>query len=755
MSQFPQISKFAEDTKNTTTIQEEIKPTNNIYTEQTKANSSLYEPYDLRPYNPNELYQKRGNYDIYDEMREDEQIKAVLSLKKFLILGHKWEIETDNEEIKEFIEFNLHYLLEGSFQNALYQILSSLDYGFSITEKIFKNINHPKFGNKIILKNLKTRPPHTFEFDQDDKGNITKIRQDQALGSDINVNKKKVIHYTYQKEFSNPYGSSEFNLGVYRAWWSKNAIIKFYNIYLERFGMPTVVGTYPQTLAKEKNALNNALKGIQAKTAITIPEGITLDLLSKQGASGRSGYKEAIDMYDTMIARSMLVPDLLGYSGDETGGGSFALGQSQFEMFYNNIEQERNNLIRVINKEIIFPLTIWNFGKDAFAELKFQKVNEERKKEDLKIWLDAIKTSHIPVTDEHINWFLSQVNAPKIEEAELNKINEEKEKMKEQIQGGIDENKPDEDETKQNPTEKTKEIDKSNPKEKEDKKEKKFSRFFREFTSYEQKVDFTQVENNMTNIVDENVEKLGNTFTLMINALVNDIKTKKIVEKGKLDQINKLKIKHEDKLTRDMNKLYRQSLIAGKTSVKKEVAQKFAIEGDILSNEDVVKWINESSIYTASTEAQEILKKVKGTLGGAIRSGASLNDTMKMIDKELKGYDISLDANRIETIARTVTSSGFNEGRAQQYTSLGDAVQAYQFSAILDHYPDGTWRTSEICRSLDKKIFRKSELSYYNPPLHFNCRSLVVAVFTDEEFDGYSKMPGTEQTKGSFLELSK
>lgn len=277
------------------------KPSGFFFSTKTTADSSYYEKYQLRPYNPDDLFQKRGNYDIFDEMRGDEQINSLLTLKKFFIINGKRDIECEDEKIKDFLYMCLDFYLEETFDKKLLNILSAVDYGFSLTEKIF-GIKDTEFGQKIVLTNLRTRPPHTFEFDQDVYGDITQIRQHQGRGSDIQLEPQKFIHYAYQKEFDNPYGRSEFNSGVYRAWWSKNFLIKLWNIYLERFGMPTVVGTYPASMVQHRADLIATLKNIQAKTSITLPEGITVDTLAGS-TSNQSEYEKAIDKYNTFIAR--------------------------------------------------------------------------------------------------------------------------------------------------------------------------------------------------------------------------------------------------------------------------------------------------------------------------------------------------------------------------------------------------------------------------------------------------------------------
>jgi phage gp29-like protein len=270
------------------------KPPANLFVEISRGDSPWYTLNTLKPYNPDAIYQKKGDYSTFDEIREDDQINAILSLKKFMILDSKWEVECENEEIIEFINYNLSGpFLDEIFEKKLFNILTALDYGFSITEKVFSRLD-TKFGKKIVLTGLKTRPPHTIEIDQNEFGDIVQFRQ-KVYGSDLVIDPSKIIFYSYRKEFDNPYGRPEINLGVYRAWWSKNAIVKFYNIYLERFGMPTITGTYPQHMSKEKDNLLKVIKNIQAKAGIVVPEGIIISTVGEK-ASGESGYKEAIDI---------------------------------------------------------------------------------------------------------------------------------------------------------------------------------------------------------------------------------------------------------------------------------------------------------------------------------------------------------------------------------------------------------------------------------------------------------------------------
>jgi SPP1 gp7 family putative phage head morphogenesis protein len=79
----------------------------------------------------------------------------------------------------------------------------------------------------------------------------------------------------------------------------------------------------------------------------------------------------------------------------------------------------------------------------------------------------------------------------------------------------------------------------------------------------------------------------------------------------------------------------------------------------------------------------------------------------------------------LERYARTKHTEVLNKGRLEFFESSG-VVAGYQYSAILDDV------TSEICRGLDGKYFDAG--SQPIPPMHFNCRSLLIPITKYEAF---------------------
>ena len=121
----------------------------------------------ITPYNPDTLIGRKG-MQIYDTMRIDDMVKSSLSLKKFATLAPNFRIvpasgDRIDEEIADFVNYCIENM-KGSMNDSLFQIMSALDYGFSITEINYELFENGKYPNKIGLKNLKTKRPHNYSF---------------------------------------------------------------------------------------------------------------------------------------------------------------------------------------------------------------------------------------------------------------------------------------------------------------------------------------------------------------------------------------------------------------------------------------------------------------------------------------------------------------------------------------------------------------------------------------------------------------
>ncbi|MCW8830234.1 MAG: DUF935 family protein, partial [Gammaproteobacteria bacterium] len=729
-------SLFAEKPRQTETLK--------AGTEISTYKSPYYQDsYDF-PYNPDDIVEQKG-YEAYDEMGIDDQVKASFKTKKILITSRPWDIipaseDKSDQDIANFIKYALDDGFRGVFKDTINEMLSALQYGFSLTEKVFKIFPKGEYKGKIGIKALKTRPPHGFEFDIDDFGNIIAIRQHQPNGN-IPLPPKKFILYTYDSEFGSPYGKSDFR-SAYRSWFIKSQIVKYWAMYLERHGMPFIVGKYKKgTPQGERSALRTILERMQAKSVATYPNDLDIEFL--EAKNGTIDFQSAVDMHNTMITRSFLLPELLGLSSHKTGSQS--LGVEQFDMFYKILEDIQVDVEDLINESLIRELVNMNFANvDDYPKFEFVPLDSSDKDKLYNIWITAVEKGVVKNTKQDEDYLRQQLGFPEREGDDVAgdtsndmPIEEPKER---DIKGDPKEEEP-----------KKADIDK------EDIKDEKFAEKVEKGAIKRSLSKFE--ENNNIGLVQDDYNKLGVGFaTDVSNVVANirdsimiNIKRKKIIQNKDFEAVRKLAIPGEDK--KEMTKAFMRNLnldykTAKKTGSKQVVESKPDIKlaevtGGLIPK-DAINYLENKGIEVSGVELDYILKNVKQILSGGLKTGKSEAEIVFELNNFFKEYDFSQklpdgsEANiqdikgRLNTVVRTNLNDAYNQGRIASFNdpNVNDFIAAYEYTAILDDV------TTDFCRSYDGKIYAKDDpiWSSLMPPNHYNCRSTVVPVFKTDEY---------------------
>jgi len=305
-------------------------------------------------------------------MQKDAQVQSCLNTKKFAVLSGGWDVQPaspdpDDAEIAGFIKFCLDDM-RGSVQDVLFNVLDALAKGFSICEINYKVIAEGPYAGMIGLDSIKGKDPSAFGFDMDEFLNIRSLVYfQQELPTD------KFIIYTYMPGYELPYGQSDLR-AAYKHWWSKEVILKFWNLYLEKFGMPTAKGSYRRGMPKDQqDELLRVLDKIQQETALVIPEDVKVELLEAQ-RGGDAGYRDAIEFHNKQIAKAILGQTL---TSDEGKVGSLAMARVHQDVLGFYVQKLKRDLEEtVMGEQVIRRLVDYNFA--AMVNGQWPRVNEER-----------------------------------------------------------------------------------------------------------------------------------------------------------------------------------------------------------------------------------------------------------------------------------------------------------------------------------------------------------------------------------------
>jgi phage gp29-like protein len=347
----------------------------------------------MPPYNPDDLIGKRG-YAVYDQMQRDAQVQACLQIKKLSLLSRGWQVHPANDSpeavrVADFVRFALEDM-RGSILDVLYNALDAMAKGFSVMEinwRIVVSLDRGSFDRRersddrtsyagmIGLESIKSKDPSTFMFDLDDYANIRSLRRVRSFGrqgpSTIKRSNDqtalpvdKFVIYSYCPRYESPYGTSDLR-AAWKHYWSKDLLIRFMNLYLEKYGSPTAKGSYKRgTPRAAQDELLKVLDKIQQETAIVIPDDVQVELL-EANRGGEAGYLAAIEFHDKQIAKAILNQTLMTDEGMRVG--SFALAKVHLDVLKMCLAKIKRDLEETVMREqVIRRLVDYNFNTASY-----------------------------------------------------------------------------------------------------------------------------------------------------------------------------------------------------------------------------------------------------------------------------------------------------------------------------------------------------------------------------------------------------
>lgn len=724
------------------------------------SDSALFNVGQFPRYNPDDLVGRKG-LRIYDYMMQDEQVKAVVKFKRDAITAREWTFKFDDavdlaDEEKER-RINLFQAairkMSGSFNDALNCVARGMYHGFSLTEKVYTPIDFE--GTAFIgISALLPRPAETFFFYVDEYGVLEKLEQ-QANGKRQTLDPMKFIHYVHNPEYDSWYGRSDLR-EAYRSWFAKDALIKLWLIYLERFGGGFAIAKQgPESALRpntpEYEALTRVINNIRNITGMILPKGIDL-VIEKPAATDQ--YQSAIEFHDLAIAKALLVPNLLGITN--TGQtGAYAQSQTQLEAFFWTLNADSQRLAGCLNEQLFRDLGDLNWGDGKYPEFTFKPASAEQIKWVIQTWqalMTAGAVTNMPGDEEHIRKLMDMpsVDPNDIEDEKLRK--QEEAIATAQATAGPKKNEFARKHGDKRLMTRTRSV---------------------QFAMAVERVQFTVIDHQTETAVERHVEDVAMIVAKAVDRVIDRKRIAEVmadpsmIQHVKIDasDISRIKkafiaalsdgwmigVKHA---SNEISTAKRESFRADFKRIETMAAEWFESNGFRLAGNltDGMKAIIMQELQNAvkyswspeqarATIYQRLIER--GMTDMAKVQAVSVDDVdsseVYQLLKDALADDMELIGSKtvnsyIRTLARTNMFEALNEARYAYFTDprLGDFVEGFEYSAILDD------RTTALCAELDGKRFKKGSAIWeeYRPPNHFNCRSVLVPIIFTDEWSG-------------------
>lgn len=305
--------------------------------------------------------------DIEKIVLTDAQVIASLDRKRLSVLQLGWTIQSadDSEEsklLRNFIDYCL-LAMEGTIEDALFQLYSSIVFGYSLSEINFKWCNNTDYKGKLVLKNIKNKNTGVYQFNLDTFGNILGITNLYNVGQPLP--KDKFIWLSWKPRYSNPYGYGLADT-LYYLCYAKKQLMKNSLIGAGKWANPSLyIQTGPQPSTEEIAAAKQFAFDIQNSSAGALPEPLKAQLLELANRSQNPNL-EIIKFINDEIAKCIN----LSSAGTTSNEGQSSYASKQIELTSSLIDE--NYMIKLsedlINEKIIKLLCGINFDKKIYSE---------------------------------------------------------------------------------------------------------------------------------------------------------------------------------------------------------------------------------------------------------------------------------------------------------------------------------------------------------------------------------------------------
>ncbi len=355
--------------------------------------------------NLDKLVGKQG-LEVYARMRVDEQVKAAVTFKRDAIVSRGWTFEFPQEsklaetekELRVKVFEKVVTELDMGFVDALNVISTGREFGYSITEKVYGQV---EVDGKAYagLEALLGRDPCTFDFYTDPYGRLVKVEQ-QAAGKRIKIDLAKFVHYVHNPEFDYYYGRSDLR-EAYRSWYFKETMLKYWALYMEKLGGGMLIArlTDKSQIAynsPQYNALVATLASVKASPSILLPIGVEAEVVFP---SSTDAYEKACTWHDGQIAKSLLVPNLAGVS--HTGEtGSYSQAQVQLESFAWTLQADTKRLESCVDKQIFRDLGAQNWDDGEYPCFKFKPLSDAKMQAMVETWVKLVSAGTVLATEQ-------------------------------------------------------------------------------------------------------------------------------------------------------------------------------------------------------------------------------------------------------------------------------------------------------------------------------------------------------------------
>lgn len=325
-----------------------------------------------------------AQHDLFLDMEEkDGHIFAEMSKRKRALLTLDWSIEPPRNATaaeKKQAEYAEEVLRDlDNLEDLLLDMCDAIGHGFSCLE-----IEWEMLGAERVPKAFNHRPQEWFQTDRATRSQI-RLR-------DMSLDGAELWPFGWVMHVHRAKSGYLSRSGLHRvlAWpfLFKNYSVRDLAEFLEIYGLPLRLGTYPSGASDdEKATLLRAVLSIGHDAAGIVPEGMMIDF--KEAAKGAADpFQYMIEWCERTQSKAILGGTLTTQADGKSSTN--ALGNVHNEVRHDLLEADARQVASTITRDLVYPILVLNKGgvvdRRRLPRFKFDTVEPE----DIKTIADAL-----------------------------------------------------------------------------------------------------------------------------------------------------------------------------------------------------------------------------------------------------------------------------------------------------------------------------------------------------------------------------
>lgn len=303
------------------------------------------------------LAAKGGGLELYEELLREPQVYACLQQRRLALVAREWEVVpgADDAQSVKAADFAREMIGRLGWDRVTAMMHYGVFYGYAMAEMLYA-----RDGAYWSIDQIKVRKARRFRFGADGRPRL--LTRDNRDG--IALPERKFWAYAAGADTDDePYGLGLGHYCYWPVWFLRNGL-KFWAVYLEKFGAPTPVGKYGAGASQEEQKkLLAAVSAVHTDSGLVIPDSMMIDLLeaTRGGSADYGVFHAAMEgaIAKVILSQTMTTDD----------GASLAQGKVHADVKDEVVKADADLICGSFNRGPMQWLTDWNFEGAAAPKI--------------------------------------------------------------------------------------------------------------------------------------------------------------------------------------------------------------------------------------------------------------------------------------------------------------------------------------------------------------------------------------------------